>query len=93
MLAFFNRAKKERNVDTLGVLANSLLQYVHTNMDPNLLIQLCVDAVLSDQFSLKSGAVPFEDTWKYARVNGASVIQLNIEENKELLNAFLYGEN
>jgi LCP family protein required for cell wall assembly len=93
MLAFFNRAKKERNVDTLAVLANSLLQYVHTNMDPNLLIQLCVDAVLSDQFSLKSGAVPFEDTWKYARVNGASVIQINIEENKVLLNAFLYGEN
>lgn len=91
MLAFFNRAKQERNVETLAALANNLLKYVRTNMEPAMLIELGVDAVFSDNFTLSSRAVPFEGTWKYASVNGASVIQIDADANKELLYEFLYG--
>jgi len=90
MLAFFNRAKEERSVETLTLLANSLLEYVSTNIDATTLIKLGIDAVFSDNFDLQGRAVPFEDTWKYARVNGASVIQIDLEANKKLLQEYLF---
>ncbi len=92
MLAFFNRAKEERNVETLIALANSLLKYVRTNIDVETLIQLGVESVFSDGFVLEGWAVPFEGTWKYASVNGASVIKIDTASNERLLHQFLYGE-
>ena len=93
MLALFNRVKQERNVGTLAELANNLLQYVRTNLDAGTLLQLGVKAVFSDGFSLSGGTVPFEDTWRYAKVGNASVIQIDLEENKALLHELLYGED
>jgi len=90
MLAFFNRAKKERSVETLTLLANNLLEYVSTNIDANTLIKLGIDAVFSDNFELQGRAVPFDGTWKYATVNGASVIQIDLEANKKLLQEYLF---
>lgn len=91
MLAFFNRAKQERNVGTLVALANSLLKYVQTNLDTGALIQLGIDSVFSDGFEFKGGAVPFDGTWKYASINGASVIEIDRDSNEKLLHQFIYG--
>lgn len=93
MLALFNRAKQERNVSTLTSLANELLQYVRTNIDAATLVQLGADAVFSDDFTLKGGTVPFADTWKYASIDGKSVVTIDLEENRELLHDFLFGES
>ncbi len=92
MLAFFNRAKQERDVATLVALANSLMSYVETNLDTGALIQLGIDSVFSEGFVFKSGAVPFEGTWKYASINGASVIEIDREKNEKRLHQFLYGD-
>lgn len=93
MLALFNRAKQERNVSTLTSLANQLLPYVRTNIDATTLIQLGADAVFSENFTLESGTVPFKDTWKYASIDGKSVVTIDLDENKELLHDFLFGES
>ncbi len=91
MLAFFHRAKQETSIPTLAALTTQLLDYVTTNMPPNMLIQLGAEAVFSKGFDMKSGHVPFDGTWHYARVNGASVIKIDAEDNKEQLHEFLYG--
>ncbi|HWR18426.1 MAG TPA: LCP family protein [Clostridia bacterium] len=92
MLAFFNRAKQERDVATLVALANNLMGYVDTNLDAGALIQLGIDSVFSEGFVFKSGAVPFEGTWKYASINGASVIEIDRDKNEKRLHQFLYGD-
>jgi LCP family protein required for cell wall assembly len=92
MLAFFNRAKQERDVGTLVTLANNLLKYVRTNIDVKTLIQLGIESVFSDGFEFKGEAVPFKGTWKYASINGASVIEIDRDKNEKLLHQFLYGD-
>lgn len=93
MLAIYNRAKQERSVETLTTLANNMLEYVSTNIDASTLIQLGIEAVFSDNFTLQGRAVPFEDTWEYASVNGASVIRIDLDANKQLLQEYLFGTN
>jgi LCP family protein required for cell wall assembly len=91
LLALFNRVKQERDVSALASLANKLLQYVRTNIDAATLIQLGADAVFSDNFTLKGGAMPFGHTWHYASIDGRSVIKIDLEKNKELLHELLFG--
>ena len=36
--------------------------------------------------------VPFDGTWKYATISGASVISLDADKNKELLIDYIYNK-
>lgn len=91
MEAFLARAKKEKSVATLTALADTLLQYVKTNMDATQLVQMGIDVVFSEGFSYKTASLPFKGTWQYASVNGASVIKIDREANKKQLHDFLFS--
>ncbi|NLA77399.1 MAG: LytR family transcriptional regulator, partial [Clostridiales bacterium] len=39
---------------------------------------------------IAQASVPADDTWKYANKNGASVLSIDLEKNKELLEKFIY---
>lgn len=90
MLAFFNRAKQERDVASLLSLLNGITEHVKTNMSLGTMLDLGQAAVFSNNFTLQGGHIPFDKTWNYARVNGASVIKADLDENKELILEFLY---
>ena len=92
MQPFFNRAKQERDVASLLSLLNGITEHVRTNMSLGTMLDLGQAAVFSSNFTLQSGHIPFDKTWNYARVNGASVIQADLDENKELILKFLYEE-
>lgn len=90
MLAFFNRAKQEKDVASLLSLINGLTEHVKTNMTLGMMLDLGKTAVFSSNFTLQGGHIPFDKTWNYARVNGASVIKADLDKNKELVLEFLY---
>ena len=90
LLSFFNRAKQEKDVASLLSLINGMTEHVKTNMSLGMMLDLGKAAVFSGNFTLQGGHIPFDKTWNYARVNGASVIKADLDKNKELVLEFLY---
>ncbi len=82
---------KHSNPFTLYKMAYNSTPYIQTDLKKSELkrIALCAGICLGDMVQEK---VPFEHTWEYANKNGASVIAINVEKNREQLIDFIYNK-
>lgn len=82
---------KHSNPFTLYKMAYNSTPYIQTNLKKSELKKIAASAgiCLGDMVQTK---VPFEHTWEYANKNGASVIAINVEKNKEQLIDFIYNK-
>lgn len=62
---------------------------VSTNISVEELINILYNVLTSDNIEMSSARIPFDNTYWYANKNGASVIDLNLDKNKEELHKFL----
>ena len=73
------------------------LSLITTNISFNTCISLATDVFTSGGVNITTDHMPFDDTWKYAQVKqpGASaamsVVQIDIEKNREAIWNYLYG--
>lgn len=82
---------KEKKITELADMLPSLLEKVETDLTKKQLTELAVGAALKYlQYDIAQASVPADDTWKYANKNGASVLSIDLEKNKELLEKFIY---
>lgn len=83
---------KHSNPFTLYKMAYNSTPYIQTDLKKSELkkIALCASICLGDMVQEK---VPFEHTWEYANKNGASVIAINTEKNKDKLIDFIYNKS
>ena len=91
MSAIINKVKKSNPI-SLYSMAKNAAPYIETSLSKAQLMK-AVTSALSCAGTIEQQQVPFEDTWSYATINGNSVIELNIEKNKQKLNDFIYGES
>ncbi|MCD7873067.1 MAG: LCP family protein, partial [Clostridiales bacterium] len=77
---------------SLYKMANSVAQYVETDLSKSELKSIVLSAVSCISGGFKQASCPFEDTWQYENKGGASVITMNLEKNKEKLKSFIYDE-
>lgn len=100
----FNRTKRQRTVMTalldkakknplrLYKMANASAEYIETDLTKSQLRSVAFDAMICIKGDMFQEKIPFTGTWEYERINGADVIALNVDKNKEKLIDFIYNK-
>jgi len=98
----FMRAKRQRTVINsilnevktnplkLYKLAKDSAPYLETDLTKSELKTLAFFALPCLKGERTDGRVPFDGTWDYANINGASVIRVDADKNKEMLIEYIY---
>jgi LCP family protein required for cell wall assembly len=90
MLSLFKRMKVEKTIPKLTSVLSSLITNVKTNMPLRLMVDLGLEVIRSESLDLKQLRIPFDDTWNYANKDGRSVVQIDINDNKDQLLNVIY---
>lgn len=91
MEAIIKKALRSGPITAFNTLSNAA-PYIETNLSQGDLIALGTKALGCISGGFEQASCPFEGTWSYANISGASVISLNVDANKEKLAEFIYGE-
>lgn len=73
--------------------ASNVAPYIETDLTKGEIRSLALRAVPCLTGGFEQTSCPFEGTWEYANHGGASVIDLNVYENKDKLIDFIYSSN
>lgn len=98
----FSRTDRQREV--LEVIINKALKmnipqaikmvyemsnYINTNIPITTIIDLGTDAIINKTLEVESTRIPFDGEYVFANKNGASVLEINIDENTNKLHEFI----
>ncbi len=98
----FMRAKRQRTVINsilnkvksnplkLYKLASSSAPYLETDLTKSELKKIALAALPCLKGERTDARVPFDGTWDYANIGGASVIKLDADKNREMLIEYIY---
>ena len=101
----FMRAKRQRTVINailnkvktnplrLLKLANASAPYLETDLSKSELKKIAIYAMPCLKGERTDARVPFDKTWEYANINGASVIKVDADKNKEMLIEYIYEKS
>ncbi len=84
----FEKAKT-LNILEIHDLLNTFLPQVKTNLTQEEILSLMLKALEYLQYDLESHRLPVDDSWKYMRVNGMSVLGIDLEKNQKALKEFI----
>ena len=84
----FEKAKT-LNILEINDLLNTFLPQVKTNLTQEEILSLLLKALEYLQYDLESHRLPVDDSWKYMRVNGMSVLGIDLEKNQKALKEFI----
>lgn len=84
----FEKAKT-LNLLEINDLLNNFLPQVKTNLTQEEILSLMLKALEYLQYDLESHRLPVDDSWKYMRVNGMSVLGIDLEKNQKALKEFI----
>lgn len=85
----FEKAKT-LNLLEINDLLNTFLPQIKTNLTQKEILSLLLKALEYFQYDLESHRLPVDDSWKYMRVNGMSVLGIDLEKNQKALKEFIY---
>ena len=91
MEAIIKKALRAGPITAFATMS-SAAPYIETDLTKGEIISLGIAALGSVSGGFEQGTCPFEGTWEYGYRNGEDVILLNVDENKEELAKFIYGE-
>ncbi|MGN0515408.1 LCP family protein, partial [Eubacterium sp.] len=82
---------KSSNPVKLAVMATKAAPYIQTNLSKAKIISAGIKALpcISEMAEVR---VPFDKTWQYSTIGGASVITIDVEKNKEQLIDLIYNK-
>ena len=80
---------KTLNVLEINDLLNTFLPQIKTNLSQEEILSLLLKALEYLQYDLESHRLPVDDSWKYMRVNGMSVLGIDVEKNQKALKEFI----
>lgn len=73
-------------------IANNCAEYIETNLTKSELEKIGFNTTKCITKDMLETRVPFDGTWQYANINGASVIKIDTEANKEMLIDYIYNK-
>ncbi|MDO4565305.1 MAG: LCP family protein [Clostridia bacterium] len=92
MTALYSQIREDLSVVSLLNLINFSKDYVRTNLSFSDITELGLELLDGPSISIETASMPFDGTWSYARVNGASVLPIDIDANRDKIHEYLYGE-
>ena len=86
------KSVKSANPVKLAMMATKAAPYIQTNLSKAKIISAGMKALscISDMAEVR---VPFDGTWQYATIGGASVISIDVDKNKEKLQDLIYNKS
>ncbi|MFR5875986.1 MAG: LCP family protein, partial [Eubacterium sp.] len=84
---------KSSNLFSLYGMAYKSAPYIETDLSKSQIKSLAVCAAACLSGKMVETRVPFEGTWEYANKNGASVIAINVDDNKKELIDYIYDKS
>ncbi|MDY4608728.1 MAG: hypothetical protein SO393_07480, partial [Eubacterium sp.] len=66
--------------------------YIETDLTKGEIKRIAFKALMCLKNDMAESRVPFEGTWKYANIGGASVISIDKDANKEKLIDLIYNK-
>lgn len=92
------KAMCQEAVDNMSIgmaiqLIPEAFKAVDTSMPLTTIVDLAVTVLNNGMPEIEDARLPFDGTFTGATKNGASVLEIDIDQNRRLLNAFLTGEN
>lgn len=86
----YNKLRKEKNPSVLLSLIKFGITQVDTNMTVSELYKLAMDVLDIDNLKTQQAAIPEEDTYSFGTYEGMSVVELDLEKNKEYIQKLFY---
>lgn len=86
-------AAKKGGIFTLYKMAASSAKYIETDLSKAQLMQIAAMALPCIKSEMPQEKVPFDGTWDYATIKGASVIKIDTDKNKEMLIDYIYNQD
>lgn len=85
------KSVKSANPIKLVSMASKAAPYIETNLSKTKIISAGLKALpcIGDMAEVR---VPFDGTWQYATIGGASVITIDVDKNKEQLKDLIYNK-
>ncbi|MDF1507372.1 LCP family protein [Robertmurraya sp. DFI.2.37] len=80
------------NIQTIAKLPKLIgvvTPFINTNMDTGDMLYIGKDFLAKENRNIASLRVPVDGAWSDARINGAEVLELDIEKNREAIHEFL----
>lgn len=94
MLAIYKSVKQKikTNPGSLITLLDKIRKIVQTNLTADELYSIASSVMNDGRLDIETAAVPFHNTYRDARLSwGALVLEIDIPQNKRLLNELIYG--
>ena len=91
MEAILKRALRAGPFTAYGMISD-VAPYIETDLSQAQIISLGIKTLGCVSGGFKQQSCPFDGTWEYATRSGASVIAINLDENRQQLAEFIYGE-
>lgn len=82
---------RNSGVTTLIEVAEAAAAYVTTNYTESEIISLAANAIDYLDYEIVSSRLPVDGTWKYSRLNGMSIVSIEIIPNRQQLLSTVYG--
>ena len=86
--------KECKNADVLTLLGviEAAASYMSTNYEEGELVSLATNALDYFDYEVVTSRLPIDDSWNYARLNGMSIINIDINKNRRELINTVYGK-
>ena len=92
MTAIIDKCTKTNPLKMYEILS-SVIDEVETDMSAAKLTGISINALLRYlHYDIEQGSVPEKDTWENAKVNGQSVLRIDLGENIDYLKEFIYEQ-
>jgi len=83
---------KSSDLSTLLKVIEAAASYMSTNYDQGELVGFASNALEYLDYEMVNARLPKDDTWRYARLNDMSIIEIDINANRKELIKIIYGK-
>lgn len=90
LYGIYNRVMEKRDPATLMSLINYCMTQVSTNMSVTELYSMATDVVSAEHLTTQTAAIPEDDTYEFGTYDSMSVLEIDLEANKEYIQELLY---
>lgn len=90
MNGIYRKILEKKDPATLLPIVNYCMSQVKTNMDVSEIYEMATKVLASDNLTVQQASAPAEGTYQFGTYNGMSILEIDIEANKENIERLLY---
>ena len=90
LYGIYNKVMENRDPASVLSLINYCITQVSTNMSVTELYDIATDVLASDHLTTQQAAVPQDGTYQFGTYEGMSILEIDLEANKEFIHQLLY---